>query len=588
MATYKYSLLTNNQFIAFNPATDVLQFDNTTISATSGTVTQSGTSLVFNYAGKKFTFTNFSLGRLTTTDVTFANGSKLIVGDNSTGTANDALANALSGGNGNDLLFGLGGNDTLTGGVGNDILNGGNGNDILYGNAGNDVINGNAGIDWAYYNTAGAGVTVNLRLTTTQNTINAGSDTLLNIENLIGSNYNDTLTGNAVNNVLNGGSGNDSLRGGGGNDVMNGGTGIDWVYYNLSGASVTVNLGLTSAQNTINAGLDTLLNIENLAGSNYNDTLSGNAANNILNGSAGNDSLNGGAGNDTLIGGGGADSLNGSDGSDVIKVANFNFQVINGGNGTDSVIFTGSGANLTLAGTGTSGVMKNIEKLDISGIGNNTLTLAATSVSAVTDANQTLTIVGNNGDVVKIGGGWSSAGIANGYATFTQSGATLNIATAVTVDQTVPAYIIHDATSAANVSSHLTAGADIIELNLGGASYGFALGTIDLTGFGAEDKLRINTADGIINTSFVPNISNLNNFHTSQKTSHFVSHGSSTRRTDNITRVGLNQSIRFSSHSHIRYDAGSSSWHSSSISLGSVKIVGLPATGLNAGQIEFF
>jgi hypothetical protein len=165
----------------------------------------------------------------------------------------------------------------------------------------------------------------------------------------------------------------------------------------------------------------------------------------------------------------------------------------------------------------------------------------------------------------------------------------LNIATAVAVDQTVPAYIIHDATSAANVSSHLTAGADIIELNLGGSSYGFALGTIDLTGFGAEDKLRINTADGIINTSFVPSISNINNFQTSQITSHFVSHGSSTRRTDKITgAIGLNQSIRFSSRSHIRYDAGSSSWHSSSISLGSVKIVGLPATGLNAGQIEFF
>ncbi|PSB19819.1 hypothetical protein C7B76_06740 [filamentous cyanobacterium CCP2] len=52
---------------------------------------------------------------------------------------------------------------------------------------------------------------------------------------------------------------------------------------------------------------DTLVSIENLTGSAYDDSLIGNAGVNVLNGGAGNDTLRGGAGNDTLIGGTGND-----------------------------------------------------------------------------------------------------------------------------------------------------------------------------------------------------------------------------------------------------------------------------------------
>src|SRR5439155_1849741 len=69
---------------------------------------------------------------------------------------------------------------------------------------------------------------------------------LVNIENLTGSNYNDTLEGNAGNNVLAGGSGTDTVT-----------------YVNAS-AAVTVNLANTGAQNTIGAGTDTLTGFENL------------------------------------------------------------------------------------------------------------------------------------------------------------------------------------------------------------------------------------------------------------------------------------------------------------------------------------
>jgi Ca2+-binding RTX toxin-like protein len=64
--------------------------------------------------------------------------------------------------------------------------------------------------------------------------------------------------------------------------------------------------------------LDTLVNIENLDGSDFNDTLTGNAGANVLNGGALHDVLFGGDGNDILIGGSGTDFYYGGAGNDVI------------------------------------------------------------------------------------------------------------------------------------------------------------------------------------------------------------------------------------------------------------------------------
>ncbi len=141
-----------------------------------------------------------------------------------TGTAN---ADVLLGGSGNDTLNGGDGNDVLVGGDGNDSLYGGNGNDLLIGGLGNDLLDGGAGIDTASYASATSGVTVNLSIGGAQNTVGAGTDTLVAIENLIGSDFNDTLTGDGNANVLQGGLGNDTLNGGGGDDVLIGGRGDD-------------------------------------------------------------------------------------------------------------------------------------------------------------------------------------------------------------------------------------------------------------------------------------------------------------------------------------------------------------------------
>jgi VCBS repeat-containing protein len=139
-----------------------------------------------------------------------------------TGTSGDDI---LVAGTGDNILNGGDGNDVLTAGSGNNELHGGAGNDLLYSGPGNDLLDGGAGIDTASYAHATAGVTVNLGLLGAQNTLGAGTDTLTGIENLVGSNFNDTLTGDNNNNVINGGLGNDILNGGGGDDLLIGGMG---------------------------------------------------------------------------------------------------------------------------------------------------------------------------------------------------------------------------------------------------------------------------------------------------------------------------------------------------------------------------
>ncbi len=441
---------------------------------------------------------------------------------------------SLNGGAGNDVLTGSYGNDSLYGESGTDTLDGGDGDDtyyvnslttlvietnatasggidtvyvstpsytlpanvenafINYGKGGNglignslnnqihanyyaDTIDGGAGLDTISYAGANSsstlGVTINLALSTAQVTGGSGTDTLLNIENLIGSDYADNLSGNASDNVIDGGPGSDTMAGatgndtyfvdstgdvvteqlnagidlvnsslstytlganiengrvldnganlngnalanvlyaGKGNNVLDGLAGNDTVSYLYANAAVTVSLASTTAQATGDSGSDTLLNVENLTGSAYNDVLSGNAAANIIDGGLGNDSMAGAAGNDTYhvrqaadvvteLAGQGTDKVisylaNYTLGANVengqiqaagaanmtgnalpnLIIAGFGNNVINGGLGLDSVSYAGSKAavNVSLAiaaaqATGGSGsdTLASIENL---------------------------------------------------------------------------------------------------------------------------------------------------------------------------------------------------------------------------------
>ena len=237
---------------------------------------------------------------------------------------------------GDDILQGEGGDDVLVGHDGNDTLNGGAGDDWLVGGAGKDQMNGMEGIDWVSYEDAVSKVTVDLTLSW-QDTGGGGTDRMVGVENLYGSIYSDSLLGDAGANTLSGQLGDDILNGRAGNDVLNGGAGwdwlvgglgndtldgggdIDWASYEDAGKGVTVSLAITGPQNTLGAGTDILIGIENLYGSSFGDILTGNAGANRLHGAEGNDKLYGGDGDDTLAPGIGQDLIDGGAGIDTVS-----------------------------------------------------------------------------------------------------------------------------------------------------------------------------------------------------------------------------------------------------------------------------
>ena len=120
--------------------------------------------------------------------------------------------------------------DTLSGGVGVDSLDGGDGDDILIGGEGADILEGGVGTgggtDTVSYKSSDLAVQVNLGIlmgVQVVSTGDSGGDTLLNIENIIGSDdivTGDTLKGDGEDNRLEGGLGDDTLEGGGGSDTF--------------------------------------------------------------------------------------------------------------------------------------------------------------------------------------------------------------------------------------------------------------------------------------------------------------------------------------------------------------------------------
>ncbi|MBW8727455.1 MAG: calcium-binding protein [Inquilinus limosus] len=277
----------------------------------------------------------------------------------------NGLANALNGNNDNNTLSGRDGNDTLKG------LNG---DDTLRGGLGADRLDGGAGIDMADYSDGATAVLADLG-TGTASGGSAQGDTLVSIENLLGSTSNDTLIGNAAANTLIGNSGDDRLRGGAGADRLDGSDGLDTASYSDSTAAVTIDLAAGTAAGGTAAG-DVLVSIESLAGSAFNDVLTGTADANTLSGAAGNDSLVGGAGADRL----------------------------DGGAGIDSVSYAASGGGVTVdlgAGTATGGdaagdVLVSIENLVGSGFGDS---LTGSSAANVLDGGGGLdALAGGSGD----------------------------------------------------------------------------------------------------------------------------------------------------------------------------------------------
>jgi Ca2+-binding RTX toxin-like protein len=377
--------------------------------------------------------------------------------ENLTGSS---FGDTLTGNTGTNVIDGGAGDDVLDGGSGNDTLRGGAGLDVLIGGAGNDVLDGGADTDTASYSTATAAVTVSLATTAAQNTGGAGSDTITNIENLIGSAFNDTLTGSTGDNALEGGAGDDTLIGGLGNDMLSGGLGTDTANYASATSAVTVNLALTTAQNTGGAGIDTLTAIENLIGSGQNDTLTGDGGANRIDGGAGNDTLDGGAGNNTLIGGSGNDLIIGGAGNDTVD----------GGTNTDTLSYQAAAAAVTVSLAVTTAQ-------NTVGAGIDTIT----NVENLTGSAFDDTLTGNTGANILDGGAGNDT-LNGGAGNDTLIGGT-GIDTATYAS----------ATAAVTVSLATTAAQ-----NTGGAGTDTLNGIENLTGSAFNDTLTGSSGDNII------------------------------------------------------------------------------------------
>lgn len=297
--------------------------------------------------------------------------------------------------------------DILTGDGAANILRGRGGDDRLIGGAGSDTLDGGAGSDTADYSASSAGISINLG-TASASGGHAAGDTLISIENIIGSGHADVIVGDNNANILRGGAGGDTLNGAGGSDTadystssgevsinlatsslsggdaegdtlisienligsafndiltgdsgvnrieggdgddtLDGGAGVDTVSYRAALAGVVVSLANSGAQNTQGAGVDTLSGFENLEGSGFNDNLYGDANANVFWGLAGNDTIWAGAGDDTAVGGAGNDYMVGEQGADALWGEDGD-DTLWGGAGNDYLV--GAGGNDTMWG----------------------------------------------------------------------------------------------------------------------------------------------------------------------------------------------------------------------------------------------
>jgi Ca2+-binding RTX toxin-like protein len=153
----------------------------------------------------------------------------------------NSAANTINGHGGQtDWLFGGGGNDIINaqslenerswmyGEDGDDTLNGGAGNDWLTGGSGADELHGGAGSDTADFSDMAGTVQIDLGDDVPQAIVDFdGADTLVSIENVVGTSLHDLIAGDGGANVLDGGAGDDLIHGQGGFDTLLGGEGDD-------------------------------------------------------------------------------------------------------------------------------------------------------------------------------------------------------------------------------------------------------------------------------------------------------------------------------------------------------------------------
>ncbi len=334
----------------------------------------------------------------------------------------------VTGSDGDNVIIGSKGDDIIDGGAGNDAMRGGKGNDTYTVDSVGDIVNEalNAGTDTvvaSLTHTLGANLE-NLTLTGSDH-LNGTGNTLANV--LTGNDGNNVLTSGAGKDQLNGGDGSDTLIGGMGADNLQGDIGDDLILLAsvaefaagemIDGGAGTDTLRLTStvaSTLTLTATVTSIERVElataagdptGIAALNVNAAavtnslqIFGNNGANVLTGTAFADTINGNGGNDTLSGGAGSDSLNGGEGNDILVWDPADASV-GGDAGIDTLRIDGAGVHVDLTAV-PDNVITDVEVINLTGTGNNRLTLAHTDVLALSSTTDTLRVDGNAGDVV--------------------------------------------------------------------------------------------------------------------------------------------------------------------------------------------
>jgi Ca2+-binding RTX toxin-like protein len=341
MAVHRFSALRDGQAIRFDPDADDLFFDQTAISAASVRVAQVGDDVRVGLAsgpdaGKDIFLLDVDLDEISGDNVQFANGTRLVFGDDGD--------DILQGSGGRDHLAGFGGDDTYFVTAG----------DFLFDTGGVDTVV--SPVDW---------------------NLGPGFENLVLVGNAVlggGNSADNAITGNGRNNVLIGREGDDSMFGGAGNDTIimsngggasygndyiEGGAGRDTLDFGNNARSpvfVDLSLGSASGGGSGGSGSAIVLDMENVNGGRFDDQLTGNDADNFFYGYLGNDWLDGGRGRDSLDGADGNDTLAGGEGNDTLLggrgddwlYGGFSFatageatgnDVLIGGPGRDSFVF---------------------------------------------------------------------------------------------------------------------------------------------------------------------------------------------------------------------------------------------------------
>jgi hypothetical protein len=305
--------------------------------------------------------------------------------------------NVVIAGEGNDTLLGGKGVDILLGGAGNDILAGGQGNDLLIGGAGDDTIYGgengsrsgkDSGEDTVDYSTEKSAISFVFEGGATTQKITAiggssGTDTLINIDKIVGTGKRDTFIfrGNiAVGGYLQVDAGGGQNPGGSPNGALQS------IILSEGAAGLEVNIdsdgtGRIASTKTggqifltgfgtqiVGSDFDDIISDASpetkfIEGGEGNDTIfvgrknagsavSANSGAAIVFGGAGDDNLNGAGANDVLVGGEGNNRLIGGDGEDVLIVDEGQYNELDTAFGIGQYIEGGKGNDITKFGNG--------------------------------------------------------------------------------------------------------------------------------------------------------------------------------------------------------------------------------------------